>query len=261
MAKNRTMRVAVLMLALTLITSCFVGGTFAKYITSDSATDKARVAKWGVEVTAFDNSSFKTEYTGTANAITVKSSNDDKLVAPGTADTEGVSFSIKGNPEVATKVTIDMVVTNDVKLSYSANPAGSIYSYYPVVYTLTHTYGAGAWSIAPAVEDTGAAVVTADGVDTITGTLAQIKAVLDKVSAGMTNVAPGYVYDDTFTLTWAWDFDDDGAGTNDVLDTALGNLAVDEADATFTMNDVEYTAGAFSTDIEYSINVTIEQVD
>ena len=44
---NRTMRAAVLLLALVLITSCFVGGTFAKYVTSGDAADLARVAKWG----------------------------------------------------------------------------------------------------------------------------------------------------------------------------------------------------------------------
>ena len=42
--KNWTLRAAVLMLALVLITSCFVGGTFAKYVTSGSGTDSARVA-------------------------------------------------------------------------------------------------------------------------------------------------------------------------------------------------------------------------
>ena len=50
--KNWTLRAAVLMLALVLITSCFVGGTFAKYVTSDNAADLARVAKWGVSITA-----------------------------------------------------------------------------------------------------------------------------------------------------------------------------------------------------------------
>lgn len=49
---NRTMRAAVLLLALVLITSCFVGGTFAKYVTDGLAMDHARVAKWGVTVTA-----------------------------------------------------------------------------------------------------------------------------------------------------------------------------------------------------------------
>lgn len=49
---GKTMRVAGLLLALVLVTSCFVGGTFAKYVTSGTGTDSARVAKFGVEITA-----------------------------------------------------------------------------------------------------------------------------------------------------------------------------------------------------------------
>ena len=60
--KNWMLRAAVLMLALVLITSCFVGGTFAKYVTSGIGGDVARVAKFGVTVTATNNSMFKTTY-------------------------------------------------------------------------------------------------------------------------------------------------------------------------------------------------------
>ena len=52
MKKTKLMRAALLLLVLTLITSCFVGGTFAKYTTSEKGSDTARVAKWGVEITA-----------------------------------------------------------------------------------------------------------------------------------------------------------------------------------------------------------------
>jgi hypothetical protein len=48
MKKNRTMRVAVLMLALTLLTCCFVGSTFAKYTSSANGSDSVTVAKWNV---------------------------------------------------------------------------------------------------------------------------------------------------------------------------------------------------------------------
>ena len=55
MKKNRTMRVAVLMLALTLLTCCFVGSTFAKYTSSaDSTVDTARVAKWAFDIDGTD---------------------------------------------------------------------------------------------------------------------------------------------------------------------------------------------------------------
>lgn len=51
MKRNRWMRAGGLLVVLTLITSCFVGGTFAKYVTENEGMDTARVAKWGVEVT------------------------------------------------------------------------------------------------------------------------------------------------------------------------------------------------------------------
>ena len=58
MKKINTSKVAVLMLALTLITACFVGGTFAKYTANIEATGSARVAKFVVGSTT-DDASFK----------------------------------------------------------------------------------------------------------------------------------------------------------------------------------------------------------
>lgn len=71
---------------LTLITSCFVGGTFAKYVTKAEATDSARVAKWGVEVNVtgggFHTSYGKDDVTPNLATDTVISS--DNVIAPGT---------------------------------------------------------------------------------------------------------------------------------------------------------------------------------
>ena len=50
--KNHTLKLAGILLALVLVTSCFVGGTFAKYVTEGTGSDSARVAKFGVTVTA-----------------------------------------------------------------------------------------------------------------------------------------------------------------------------------------------------------------
>lgn len=54
MRKNRTMRLAALLLALTLITSCFVGGTFAKYTSTATGSDTATVAAWSFIVNGDD---------------------------------------------------------------------------------------------------------------------------------------------------------------------------------------------------------------
>ena len=50
MKKNKMMRLASAMMVLTLMSTSVISGTFAKYVTKGEATDKARVAKWGVEV-------------------------------------------------------------------------------------------------------------------------------------------------------------------------------------------------------------------
>ena len=104
MKKNIAMRVAAFLFILTMISTCAFATTFAKYTTSNYATDEARVAKWGVTVSgiteATNNELFVKEYDDSANA-TVRATVD--VVAPGT---EGklAYFSIKGTPEVATKV-------------------------------------------------------------------------------------------------------------------------------------------------------------
>lgn len=104
MKKTKLMRAALLLLVLTLITSCFVGGTFAKYVTEGKSTDKARVAKWGVTVTATGDT-FADTYSNN-NEVTVKAS--EKVVAPGT---EGKMAAVKlsGTPEVAVKVSYEPV--------------------------------------------------------------------------------------------------------------------------------------------------------
>lgn len=59
MRKNRTMKLAALLLVLTLITSCFVGGTFAKYTSTATATDTVEVANWDVKINDGDFSVFE----------------------------------------------------------------------------------------------------------------------------------------------------------------------------------------------------------
>ena len=55
MKKNTMMRIASVLMVAVLLSTCAISSTFAKYVSSDSATDTARIAKWGVEVTATGN--------------------------------------------------------------------------------------------------------------------------------------------------------------------------------------------------------------
>lgn len=127
MKKNKTLRAAGILFLATMLTTCMTAGTFAKYTTSDSANDSARVAKFGVTVTA-DGSLFGEEYaskevgdnpisfSGNEHTGTVQvSTKGENVVAPGTKNDTGLGFTVAGTPEVDveinTTVDIDKVKT------------------------------------------------------------------------------------------------------------------------------------------------------
>lgn len=114
--KNVTLRTAAVLFALALITSCFVGGTFAKYVTDGKGSDKARVAKFGVTVEA-NGTMFAEKYDTDKEAKTVVSSrvgvaegDKDNVVAPGTSG-KMVSMKLSGQPEVDVHVNYAPTVT------------------------------------------------------------------------------------------------------------------------------------------------------
>lgn len=134
MKKNKMCRMASALLILVLLTTSIVGSTFAKYTTTGSVSDTARVAKWGVAVTTsgslYSNAyaaNAKTDGTAdlptawTANpasdAITVAAvAETDDIVAPGTKSFgDGLNFGITGKPEVAVTVTTT-IKTEDIYL-------------------------------------------------------------------------------------------------------------------------------------------------
>ncbi|MBQ8474373.1 MAG: hypothetical protein IJ499_01770 [Clostridia bacterium] len=119
MKKNKMMRLASVLLVAVLMTTSVISGTFAKYTTADDADDTARVAKWGVTVTATGSLYGKKYAKATDNKITAstaeetvsvwgKQAANNKVVAPGTKSDEGFHFDINGNPEVDTLVTMSI---------------------------------------------------------------------------------------------------------------------------------------------------------
>ena len=137
MKKNRTMRVMFVLLALTLLTTCAVSGTFAKYVTSAGAEDSARVAKWGVLV-SIEGNAFGTEYAAEDEAykkaggeLSVQASNKEQVVAPGTNSElldNNLVATITGTPEVAVRYTLKGEGIKDVVL-----PAGTYTDYTKLV--------------------------------------------------------------------------------------------------------------------------------
>lgn len=118
MKKNKMMRTASGVMVATLLTTGVISGTFAKYVTEDSANDTARVAKWGVNL-AVTGSLYGKEYSKKGNdagntivqngteIASVKSSNNpqDNVIAPGTKNEEGLRIYLSGTPEVSSKLS------------------------------------------------------------------------------------------------------------------------------------------------------------
>lgn len=127
--KNRMSKAFGIMLVLAMITSCFVGGTFAKYTTGVDSNDAARVSYWGfqasndMDITGL----FSSEYTN------VESVNGDDVIAPGTSGSTTFSFawdettssdqgivSVTG-PEVAYNFTVDVTENCDDLIKNNKN--------------------------------------------------------------------------------------------------------------------------------------------
>lgn len=242
--KHWTLRAAGLLFALVLITSCFVGGTFAKYVKSVSGTQMARVARFGVEITAKDNTAFKTTYTTDATGLSSVISSDEKVVAPGTGEDDTVTLSITGKPEVAVHVELAMKEEEimDVFLKNgtypdltTANPDDDFNlakPYHPVVFTLKKNGN---------VEETG--------------TISKISAYLGdlpKDYAAGTDLSAEF---GTYTLSWKWAFDDSTIENKDQADTLLGALAAKQS-------AFPYDPGTdYHTGISFTLTATVTQID
>jgi hypothetical protein len=106
-----------------LLTTCIISGTYAKYTTEDSAKDEARVAKWGVALQVagtlyggnYDSTDHLPQTWSSADAISVSANSEPDetatldVVAPGTLNDKGMTFSLNGVPEVSG--VIDAIVS------------------------------------------------------------------------------------------------------------------------------------------------------
>lgn len=218
MKKNRLMRASVLLLVLTLVTSCFVGGTFAKYVSEGEGEDSARVAKWGVKVEVtgdgFRETYGKDDFLSNVQGNTVSST--VKVVAPGTKGTFG-GVKITGTPEVAVKVE----TTATVDLS-GWNVADGSEFYCPLVFKIGDQ--------------------TINGLDYSSNTAGGEGSFENAIKTAIQNATTKEYNAGTdlsqagadITYSWEWPFEKatgDACNQDDVLDTKLGDNAADGSNA------------------------------
>lgn len=217
------MRAAVLMLALVLITSCFVGGTFAKYVTSGKGEDTARVAKFGVTVKA-SGTTFAKEYdkddeTATTITKSVISSDDNvNVVAPGTSGSM-TNVTIEGTPEVAVRVSHEATDFTVANWNYKETEDATAVFYCPLVITV------GTEEIKGLDYDNAEAFQNA------------VKKAISGYSKDYAPKTDLSQINEKLEIGWAWAFEDtaEGAKQDNVKDTYLGNQAANNNAATISL--------------------------
>ena len=220
--KNWTMRAAVLMLALVLITSCFVGGTFAKYVTSGEAGDNARVAKWGVNITAHGTGDiFAKEYDAIAGQDnTVIAGGEYKVIAPGTKKENATLVTLSGQPEVAVNVTYSAEHFS-LTGNWASDDTGTFYC--PLIIKVTGKVG----DTVKTETIECAKKASADEVK------AAVKAAVAACSATYgpnTDLSTAAVEGEGLKISWEWPFEGTAdSGQTDEKDTYLGNQAATAA--------------------------------
>lgn len=240
MKKNVMMRIASFLLIAVLISTSAISGTYAKYVTSGESSDDARVAKFGVKVSADYEAAFTRGYkladvvsTENESEASVWADAEVDVVAPGTSG-ELADFVVTGQPEVDVAVTYEATLTLD-KWTVTDDE-----NYCPIVFTVnSDEYYIGA----------------STKYGEITTVLGLQNAVMNAIEESTktydagTNLAD--VVKNDLAVSWAWKFEGVNEGGDgpaiqfDKKDTELGDKAA---------------AGDAAT-IELAIKCTITQID
>ena len=248
MKKNRFIKLASGLLVLCLMTTCVIGATLAKYTTAKDTQDSARVAKWGVRITAATNSAFKTEYNkkDSSTELSVQSSSTDKVVAPGTSGS-AAQFRISGTPEVAVRLSFAMTDVEEVKLT-----AGTYTNTDGATVTLGSDYNPIKWTLKKNDTHVEGADTNVEGAVNLT--LAEMATFLSTYHVDYAPNTDLSATVPTYKLYWAWAFDG-----NDTADSILGDLAANVSGIKKDSNGI--AASDYSTEVSYKLTITATQID
>jgi len=242
--KNKVLRVASLALVLTLITTCLSAYTLAKYTTSVSGTDTARVAKldFGASLEAMDERGtgkssgyielattavnldiFATSYdtddanvtAAGANVKTVVSNSTDNIIAPGVKG--GFEIAFAGQSEVSLRVSLGITETNNAKVPM-------LYQYGTDYYSDQYTSGAHYF----VMMNDGSTMTKANVAGDLDDLASAIATDIGIVDAGVNVSGLGIV-----KVDWFWPFEEYTKNADDtytlITGTTVGTDAYDTA--------------------------------
>lgn len=116
-------KVVMVMLVLTMLALVALSGTYAKYVTSDTATGTAVIAKWDV---AFSDGSDSTNTTLTIDlADTLTNGNDsDTFIQPGSKGT--ITVTVTNNSDVDATISAELTDSSSSTFTKSQFTVGSV---------------------------------------------------------------------------------------------------------------------------------------
>ena len=208
---NLSLRIGVVALIVAIITMVGLSGTFAKYTSgTNSSSQEARVAKWGVTITGDPTGLFKSSYQVGENTIVKSTTGTDLVIAPGTSGTATLASVTRTtanvDPEVAVGISAQITEAAGWSIFDESWTDGSNF-YCPLVLTVNGE-SCPAYSSAANVNSWFA----------------------NKV-ASASSWYPGSTWNDlTLTISWSWPFNETDVASrittqSNVNDTKLGNAA------------------------------------
>ncbi len=213
--KKKVMVFGALLMA-TIITGFSVSGTYAKYISEATASDDARIAKWGIDLSTNNEwkkniDLFKDSYNGDA----IKSNESDDVIAPGAYGAYTLSVDSTTAPEVkyelksVIEATLDPSLNDKVKFAVEEGSDDSSDLKPTSGYTITTVD-----QLQQAINEQLLSVAGSGGTATKTYEANQ----------------NAFGAENTFTIYWSWDFgtDDQVNADPNQSDTNLGKGAVSD---------------------------------
>ena len=131
MKKNMMMRIASVLLVAVLLSTCVIGGTFAKYATEATGTATATVATWNIDLNDTDMNTF------TFNLFdTLKDSDktndetdvdtDAKVIAPGTSGSFQIKLANNSQVNAGYEVEIETPQNFPTSLTFDYTSTGTL---------------------------------------------------------------------------------------------------------------------------------------
>ena len=194
--------------ALTLISCCFLGSTFARYTTGDSGSATANIAKWGIDFTGANSGGLEITFDGLTPAMAKWSSQDAGSERKTTATVKVAE--IANNGEVKADVTLTLG-----NLTFKNEGGSDVNNYDTTGYTLAES----------ALEGEGASATQVSERFKVTlayGTTDSAESATTPITSGTSFEldAEGHIYIYA-TITWT-SADTEGELVADAIDTWIG---------------------------------------